>query len=136
MKIEVRRFEFGTSWTIGNLFVNGQRVCFTLEREAKDSGKRKPAIPKGVYKLIRDMSNRFKCMMPHILDVPGYEGIRIHRGNTDKDTEGCILLGRTWVGGDFIGESNVAFIPFDFSLKEALADGEEVTLEVCDAVNP
>jgi hypothetical protein len=47
--------------------------------------------------------------MPHILNVPGYDGIRIHSGNTDADTEGCVLVGKSLVNADFIGDSRVAF---------------------------
>jgi hypothetical protein len=51
--------------------------------------------------------------------VPNFEGIRIHPGNTSKDTEGCILLGYTWTGGDFIGKSKDAFNDFFTKLQEA-----------------
>ena len=51
--------------------------------------------------------------------MPGFEGIRIHSGNTSKDTEGCILLGTTWTSGDFIGNSKLAFNGFFDKLKEA-----------------
>ena len=57
--------------------------------------------------------------MPHILDVPDFDGVRIHAGNTDKDTEGCLLLGGTWAGGDFVGNSRLTFEAFFTLLKEA-----------------
>jgi hypothetical protein len=73
----------------------------------------------GSYEVVIDDSSRFKSLMPHILNVPNFEGIRIHSGNTDKDTEGCILLGTTWAGGDFIGNSRVAFANFFTQLRDA-----------------
>lgn len=60
------------------------------------------AIPIGTYKLKWDYSPKFKRMMPHVCNVPGYEGIRIHAGNTDKDTLGCLLLGENKVVGKVI----------------------------------
>ena len=69
--------------------------------------------------------------MPHILNVPGFDGIRIHSGNTDKDTEGCILLGQTWDGkSDFIGSSRIVFNKFFILLKTALDNHEQVILDV------
>lgn len=87
-------------YTIGRLYVNGELWCNTLEdpvREiAKDgSGKIKgvTAIPKGRYRVLVTMSPKFHRMLPYVMNVPHFEGIRIHSGNTAKDTEGCILVG-------------------------------------------
>lgn len=66
------------------------------------------AIPAGTYKVIIDMSNRFKRLLPLLIDVPNFTGVRIHPGNTDKDTDGCILVG-TSQSPDFVGNSRVAF---------------------------
>jgi hypothetical protein len=79
----------------------------------------KTAIPTGEYKVIIDASVRFKQDMPHILDVPNFTGVRIHSGNTSAHTEGCILLGTTWSGGDFIGNSKSAYKKFFDKLKQA-----------------
>ncbi len=57
--------------------------------------------------------------MPHILNVPDFTGVRIHSGNTSADTDGCILLGSTWAGKDFIGNSKNAFDIFFEKLKAA-----------------
>lgn len=81
--------------TIGELDINGEFFCYTLEdpvRPVKIFGE--TAIPAGTYKGIINMSNRFKKRMPLLLDVPGFEGIRIHTGNFPKDTLGCILVGQ------------------------------------------
>lgn len=105
MKIEIKRKIFTDKSTIGEMFINGKFFCYTLEdkvREVKIQGE--TAIPKGTYDTIIDMSTRFKKLMPHILNVPNFSGIRIHAGNTNKDTEGCILLGSHYTT-DFVSNS-------------------------------
>lgn len=132
MIITVHRFEFGTDYTIGRLSIDGEFQCYTLEDKVRPSGVKidgKTAIPAGHYKIVRDMSNRFGRVMPHILNVSGFEGIRIHSGNTSEDTEGCILLGDTWSGNNFVGNSRVAFNNFDLKLQEGLCKSI-VTLEI------
>jgi hypothetical protein len=89
--------------TIGSLFVEGRWFCWTLEdvvREVpgvpvsqwKQYGL--TAIPRGRYRLIVTMSKRFGRGTPLLVNVPGYDGIRIHAGNTEADTIGCILVGQ------------------------------------------
>lgn len=122
MKLEVVRQEFTLVSTIGDFLIDGKYFCFSLEDTVRLSGvkvQNKTAIPFGTYEVIIDYSNRFKMPMPHILNVPDFEGIRIHAGNTDKDTDGCILLGMT-KSKDFIGESRLAFNTFFPFLEEAL----------------
>jgi hypothetical protein len=120
MLIEVKRFEFKDTHTTGKLYVNGIYECYTLEDAVRNGTKviGKTAIPIGTYKLIIDASTRFKQDMPHILDVPDFTGVRIHAGNTSADTDGCILLGSTWAGKDFIGNSKIAYKKFFDKLKE------------------
>jgi hypothetical protein len=62
----------------------------------------KTAIPRGRYLVTLDFSDRFQKIMPHILDVPGFGGVRFHGGNTDADTEGCILVAKNQIGPDLI----------------------------------
>lgn len=140
MLLEIKRFEYGTTFTIGKLYINGEFHCYTLEdrvREVKGVPvvvwkiPGETAIPKGTYKLILDFSNRFQKTLPHILNVPGYEGVRIHSGNTSKDTEGCILVGKTWNGGDFVGGSRAAFDPL---LQRLAASPEEVQIRIGDSL--
>ena len=110
----IRKYKLPT-YTIGKLYIDGEYFCDTLED--KDRGltdsmtvgeiskikiKKETAIPTGTYKVTITYSNRFKKNMPLINDVKGFEGIRIHSGNTDRDTEGCILVGFNKVKGNVI----------------------------------
>lgn len=137
MKITVTRKYFSDISTIGELRIDLNFECFTLEDRDRrlEEGENekvlgKTAIPRGTYKITIDQSARFKRPMPHILDVPGFEGIRIHSGNTAKDTSGCILLGSYLDGNDGIGNSRVAYNDFFAQLEDAIESGEEVTIEV------
>jgi len=109
MQITIKRLHKTDTSTIGELLIDGVFECYTLEdveREVKI--KAETAIPKGTYKVIINQSNRFKRLMPLLLNVPNFEGVRIHAGNTNHDTEGCILVGRTR-SKDFIGQSRKAY---------------------------
>ena len=134
MKLKLERYEFGDNYTVGKLLIDGVFFCYTLEDVVRPLGAVKvdgaTAIPTGTYKVIVDRSTRFKRDMPHVLDVPGFSGIRIHAGNTDKDTEGCILLGMTHTSGNFIGNSLKALGAFLPILQTALRLKEIVTLEI------
>jgi hypothetical protein len=130
--LQLRRTRLGNEATIGELRINGYFECFTLEDKVREvlgqpTAQWKiqgvTAIPVGTYQVIVDMSSRFGRLMPHILDVPGFSGIRIHRGNTDKDTEGCVLLGTTVVGEDLIAHSTEAFTAFFNKLQTATKNG-------------
>lgn len=124
MEILLERKEFTEKSTIGDFIIDGERFCYCLEDMVRETGVKVPgktAIPEGRYRVIVDKSTRFGRAMPHILDVPGFEGIRIHAGNTDKDTEGCPLLGFT-KGEDFVGQSRLAFNKFFDLLYMSLRD--------------
>jgi hypothetical protein len=136
MEITVTRKIFTDICTIGDLEINGKFESFVLEdmdRKLEDGNEKikgLTAIPRGLYKVVIDFSSRFKRPMPHILDVPGFEGIRIHCGNTAANTEGCLLLGRSIAGANVIGDSRDAYAAFFEKLKASIDAGEEVTLEV------
>jgi len=101
------REEFSGISTVGRLFFrlsdrgSWTWLCWTLEdivREVEGHPvamwkvKGRTAVPRGTYCVRVTYSNRFKTSLPLLLDVPGFEGIRIHGGNTASDTEGCILV--------------------------------------------
>ena len=126
MKLKLNRITRTGKSTIGELFIDGKFECYTLEDIERDvKVKSETAIKKGTYKVVLTMSNRFKKVMPLLLNVPEFEGIRIHSGNTNHDTEGCILVGKTR-STDFIGGSRTAFT----SLMAKLQKGKDITIEI------
>jgi hypothetical protein len=121
--------EFSEESTIGELWVNGVFECYTLEdkvRPVKIAGK--TAIPPGRYEVIINFSQRFQKPLPLLLNVPNYEGVRIHSGNTAANTEGCILVGETKTE-NFVGESRWAFNRLFEKLKAA-SETEKIFLEI------
>lgn len=130
LKLTLVRWPSTAKSTSGLLYVDGKFFCYTLEdteREVKIMHE--TCIPKGVYMVILSMSNRFKKILPLLLDVPNFEGIRIHAGNTDKDTSGCILVGLTRTT-DFIGKSMEAKTALMEILTAHTAKGGTVTIEI------
>jgi hypothetical protein len=129
MLIEVKRFEFKDTYTVGKMYIDNIYECYTLEdvvrKGAKVNGQ--TAIPTGTYNLIINHSNRFNRDLPLLENVPNFTGVRIHAGNTSQHTEGCILVGTTWTGKDFIGNSKVAFN----KLFEKLQKAKKVTIKIC-----
>jgi Family of unknown function (DUF5675) len=138
MKLKLVRTNLSDVCTIGALYLDNAFECFTLEdkvREVKgqpvDAWKVKAltAIPRGTYPVSITMSNRFKRLLPLVANVPGFEGIRIHPGNTSADTEGCILVGQGKAANS-ITNSVKAFDPLFAKLQAAIKRGESISLEV------
>lgn len=102
MKLTLRRIALQPTYTIGRLYIDGVYFCDTCEDTVRMDGKKIPgetAIPYGTYRVVITKSARFKKMLPELLNVPYFSGIRIHSGNTAKDSEGCILVGRNTIKG-------------------------------------
>lgn len=102
------RGSFTETTTQGKLYLNGQFYCYTLEDACRGNNVKiqdKTAIPEGTYEAKVTMSNRFKIEMPILLDVPMFTGIRMHGGNTHRDTSGCILCAEN-TGKDKIWGAN------------------------------
>lgn len=119
MKLTLERVKLGEDFTVGKLLVDGKFICYTLEDKVREEigvpveqwkVMAKTAIPKGTYPVTITMSNRFKTRLPLLGNVPGFTGVRIHTGNSSRDTEGCILVGAGWDGkSGWISSSAVAF---------------------------
>lgn len=134
MEILLKRRWFNDKATIGEMFLDGDvfRQCYTLEDYVRKDGEKVPgktAIPEGRYEVVLNYSNRFKRIMPRLMNVPNFEGILIHSGNTDADTEGCILTGRVIVNNMCIGESRLAFSEL-FSKMESAAKHGKIWIEI------
>lgn len=135
MELILERKELNDKSTIGELSINGIPECFVLEdsvRDIKIDGK--TAIPYGRYKIVVTKSNRFSKMaghdvyLPLLLNVPNYEGVRIHTGNKPEDTEGCLLPG-TEKGTNQVMNSKTAFIKLNDKINLALKT-EEVWITI------
>lgn len=134
MELKLNRIFLGSSATIGELLVNDKHLCDTLEDRVRPEGEKvygKTAILEGTYEVKLTHSPRFKKILPEILNVPNFSGIRIHTGNSSKDTEGCILVG-TWDGEkeDWVGNSRIAFDELMSLLEEATNNKEKITITV------
>ena len=141
MKLKVQRRFRAEDYTIATLYIDGVRFCDTLEDRDRDENRNgrfdgdekkiagRTAIPNGTYPVIVNVSPRFGRELPRLQNVPSFEGVLIHRGNTPEDTAGCILVGENKVKGRVINST-----PYEEELvrriKEALAAGEECSIEI------
>lgn len=118
MKLQVTRNVLTDKSTIGMLDIDGVFQNYTLEPSP-------PVVPDGTYPLKMLFSPRFQKMNPHVLDVPGHEGIEIHQGNYPTDTSGCLLVGQQR-GTDAIWKSDDALIALMGKLGD-LGDDSTIT---------
>lgn len=154
MRITLRRIARRGSYTIGQLLINGQKVCDTLEdtdrglrqemsleelRRRKIAGK--TAIPTGTYGVeLGTVSPRFGWQpfykevcggcLPRLVGVPGYEGVLIHCGNSAEDTEGCVLVGQNLQVGRVLNSRDTFRRLWRDYLAGAKKRGEKVEIEV------
>lgn len=135
MKFEIVREIFTEDYTLGRMLKDGAPFGYTCEdcdRGLESGGvkvPRKTAIPAGIYRLTATMSTRFSRLMPLVENVPQFSGVRIHGGNTHRDTEGCPLLGtvRTEEGVAGCGIINSVLLKLIVDTERA---GGECWLEV------
>lgn len=128
MRLVLKRIAFRKTYTIGKLYVDGVYFCDTLEDPVREGEKiyGRTAIPAGKYDVLITMSPRFRKMLPLLLNVPGFEGVRIHSGNNADDTEGCILVGVNDKPG-WISQSRATMTRLMTKLESA---DSPITLEV------
>ena len=127
MELRILRIDATEDRTIGLVCVNNRFSCYSLE-DAVRQGPKVPgrtAIPAGRYQVIITPSQRFGVPLPLIVEVPGFDGIRIHAGNTAADTEGCVLvgLGRS---DDQVRDSRAALAQLQRQIEFALGAGRIV----------
>jgi len=146
MRLTVYRYYDDGNCTLGVLNIDGKFESYTLEdeeRTVKVWGETR--IPEGTYKIgLRTegghharYSNKFPNMhlgMLHVLDVPNFEYILIHIGNTDDDTAGCLLVGEGVRKGAIL-KSTVAYQKMYIKVARAIQRGEPVTITYKDIEN-
>lgn len=140
MRLTLKRIANKKDYCIGKLYINGKYFCDTLEdvdRGLDDSMteeeirsikvKGQTAIPTGIYTVLLTYSPKYKKVMPLINNVKGYSGIRIHSGNSSKDTEGCLLVGKNTVVGRLTDSRNT----FNALFKRLQQKGSnKITIEI------
>ena len=147
MELILERIAKRKSYTIGRLYIQKlvpeeyrtyeckEYFCDTLEptwRDYKNGAykvKGRSAIPEGRYAVVISYSPKFKQWLPILLGVPKFEGIRIHVGNTAKDTEGCILVGKNKLVGQLV-DSRIWLHRLKKKIVEAKEKGEAVWLTI------
>ena len=148
MKLEVLRFNSSDDFTTGLLFDVTDNVrsflCYTLEDEARTTKKwGETRIPAGTYKLtlrseggfhsryLAKFGAEFHKGMIYVNEVPNFEYILWHIGNDDDDTAGCLLVGKT-SQDNFIGSSTTAYKEIYPPIRDAILNGEDVTVTYID----
>jgi hypothetical protein len=142
MELQLKRETFTDESTIGTLSIEGKFECFiledkdrglndnlTLEQILKVKVYGKTAIPYGRYEVDWTMSARFKVMMPILLNVKGYSGIRIHKGNTEIDSLGCLLCG-TRKKNNMVTESTLATKNLYTKIENAKKQGQRIFITI------
>lgn len=126
--------------TLGELLLDGVHECFTVEDVVREiPGKPvsewkvpgETAIPAGKYRVVLTLSQRFGKVLPELLAVPGFQGIRIHSGNTAEDTEGCLIVGERSPTG--VLRSREALLELMAALSGVIENGEQVYIEIKNA---
>lgn len=121
MRLTLIRIANRPTYCIGKLYIDGEYFCdtiedvdrglddkMTVEEILKKKVKGETAIPTGIYPIYLTYSPKYKKQMPLVDNVKGYSGIRIHSGNTSKDTEGCLIVGKNKEVGKVL-ESRVTY---------------------------
>ena len=155
MKIEVKRIALKDKYTIGHMYIDGKFVCDTLEDKVRDSNKNgkfdngevkipnETAIPYGTYNVTMNLQSpkysnyikypyvkKYNAYMPRLQNVPSFEGILIHAGNTAEHTSGCILVGENKVKGQVVNSQKIWTNLMDKYFWPAKLRGEKITIEM------
>lgn len=138
MKLELIRIANRPTYCIGKLYIDGEYFCdviedtdrgldnsMTVSEILKNKIKGETAIPTGIYKIEITYSPKYKRLMPLLIGVKGYSGVRIHSGNTSKDTEGCLLVGKNTKVG-MVTDSRNTYQRLFAKLQKA----KDITIEI------
>lgn len=141
MELLLERKYLKSNYTIGNLYLNGKFYCNILEDTVRDINKDgtfncgefkisgHTAIPYGEYEIKVTYSPKFKRELPLLLNVKHFEGIRIHRGNTEKDSSGCLLPGENTKRGMVLNSTKYE-IELTKLIKDCNNRKEKVTIKI------
>ena len=142
MELVSRRIARNEAYTISKLYNDGVYLCDVLEDTDRglDANmslneilakkvKAKTAIPIGRYEIKLTMSPRFKRVLPLLMNVKGFEGVRIHPGNKPEDTEGCLLVGFNKVKGQLV-DSRKTFDTLYWMLADEVKRGKRIFIEI------
>lgn len=155
MKIEVKRIALKDKYTIGHMYIDGKFVCDTLEDKVRDLNKNgkfdngevkipnETAIPYGTYNVTMNIQSlkysnyakypyvkKYNAFMPRLQNVPSFEGILIHAGNTADQTSGCILVGENKIKGQVVNSQKIWTNLMDKYFWPAKLRGEKITIEM------
>jgi hypothetical protein len=137
MELILQRQPSSLGATLGTLAIDGEHECHTLEDAVRPAGPKVPgqtAIPAGRYRVALTPSRRFGRILPLLLEVPGFAGVRIHAGNTDADTAGCILVGcGVAYQKPALVHSRIALDALLVVLEARARSGDEVWIRIQDA---
>lgn len=142
MRIELKRIARKDTYTIGKMYINGVYVCDTIEDKDRGLKQGMPegtlrkmkvfgetAIPVGTYTVKWTFSHKFGKFLPEIINVPPFSGIRIHSGNTAKDSLGCVIIGENKVVGKVINSRVTCDRIFPL-IEAACKRGEQVYIVI------
>lgn len=131
IRLLLDRIYKGITYTIGRLYINGEYFCDTIEDVVRELNSKedkvyaKTAIPKGIYKVVMTYSPKFKRILPLLLDVPYFTGIRIHNGTDENNSSGCIIVGENKVKGKVINSKKTLD-----KLINRLSGVEDIEIEI------
>lgn len=132
MKLTLQRYLFAEDYTMGLLFIDGVYFCDTIEDKYRGQDLKKTkvmnetCIPYGVYDVKITYSPKYKKNMPQISDVPYFTGVRIHSGNTAKDSFGCVIVGVKCENGK-VAESRKTYN----ALLKRLETSKYIKIDIC-----
>ena len=135
-RLELKRIARKATYTVGRLYVDGKYFCDTLEDVDRGLRQDMPlaeikqikvmhqtAIPAGTYNMTVNISPAKQRLLPRLLNVPGFDGILIHRGNTDADSSGCILVGENKQVGKVLNSTK-----YELALVDLLKNEKELEI--------